>query len=163
VEKNSLAHGQPDCDCKVAQNISEAVPGICWATYFRIPAKAIALLPICCDALQYSFINESNEMPSCLLPSYKLFSNHSKMLPLFPDEYALVPYEGRSKAKHAVPHSPRISMHASQVHAMRLKPHCIRCSHFKVDDVSALEVISKPPVGIVEDNVTASLHQQRTP
>jgi hypothetical protein len=41
-----------------------------------------------------------------------------------------------------------------------LKPHCIRCSHFKVDDVSALEGISKPPVRTVEDNVTASLHQQ---
>jgi hypothetical protein len=26
-----------------------------------------------------------------------------------------------------------------------LKPHCIRCCHFKVDDVSALEAISKPP------------------
>jgi hypothetical protein len=37
------------------------------------------------------------------------------------------------------------------------KPHCIRCSHFKVDDVSALEPSSKPPVRIVEDNVTASL------
>jgi hypothetical protein len=35
--------------------------------------------------------------------------------------------------------------------------------HFKVDDVSALEPSSKPPVRIVEDNVTASLHQQRTP
>jgi hypothetical protein len=49
-----------------------------------------------------------------------------------------------------------------------LKPHCIRCSHFKVDDVkvddvSALEPSSKPHVRIVEDNVTASLHQQRTP
>jgi hypothetical protein len=43
-----------------------------------------------------------------------------------------------------------------------LKPHCIRCSHFKIDDVSALEPSSKPPVRIVEDNVTASLHQQRT-
>jgi hypothetical protein len=42
-----------------------------------------------------------------------------------------------------------------------LKPLCIRCSHFKVDDVSALEPSSKPPVRIVEDNVTASLHQQR--
>jgi hypothetical protein len=39
-----------------------------------------------------------------------------------------------------------------------LKPHCIRCCHFKVDDVTALEAISKPPVRIVEDNVTASLH-----
>jgi hypothetical protein len=37
-----------------------------------------------------------------------------------------------------------------------LKPHCIRCSHFKVDDVSALEPSSKPPVRIVEDSVTAS-------
>jgi hypothetical protein len=46
---------------------------------------------------------------------------------------------------------------------LTLKPHCIRCSHFKVDDVSALEPSSKPPVRIVEDNVTASLHQQRTP
>jgi hypothetical protein len=45
-----------------------------------------------------------------------------------------------------------------------LKPHCIRCSHFKVDDVSrALEPSSKPPVRIVEDNVTSSLHRQRTP
>jgi hypothetical protein len=44
-----------------------------------------------------------------------------------------------------------------------LKPHCIRCSYFKVDDVNALEPSSKPPVRIVEDNVTASLHQQRTP
>jgi hypothetical protein len=26
-----------------------------------------------------------------------------------------------------------------------LKPHCIRCSHFKVDDISALEAISKSP------------------
>jgi hypothetical protein len=33
----------------------------------------------------------------------------------------------------------------------QLKPHCIRCSHFKVDDVSALEPSSKPPVRIVED------------
>jgi hypothetical protein len=40
---------------------------------------------------------------------------------------------------------------------IHLKPHCIRCSHFTVDDVSALEAISKPPVCIVEDNVTASL------
>jgi hypothetical protein len=39
-----------------------------------------------------------------------------------------------------------------------LKPHCIRCSHFKVDDVSALEASSEPLVRIVEDNVTASLH-----
>jgi hypothetical protein len=38
-----------------------------------------------------------------------------------------------------------------------LKPHCIRCGHFKVDDVSALEAISKPAVHIVEDNVTAPL------
>jgi hypothetical protein len=37
-----------------------------------------------------------------------------------------------------------------------LKPHCIRCSHFKVDDVSALEPSSKPTVRIVEDRVTAS-------
>jgi hypothetical protein len=36
-------------------------------------------------------------------------------------------------------------------------------NRFKVDDVSALEPSSKPPVRIVEDNVTASLHQQRTP
>jgi hypothetical protein len=43
-----------------------------------------------------------------------------------------------------------------------LKPHCIQCSHFKVDDVSVLEASSKPPVLIVEDNVTASLHQQHT-
>jgi hypothetical protein len=34
--KNSLAHGQPVCDCKVAKNISEGVLGV-WATYFRIP------------------------------------------------------------------------------------------------------------------------------
>jgi hypothetical protein len=27
-------------------------------------------------------------------------------------------------------------------HCLRLKPHCIRCSHFKVDDVSALEAAS---------------------
>jgi hypothetical protein len=40
---------------------------------------------------------------------------------------------------------------------IKLKPHCIRCGHFKVDDVSALEASSKPPVHIVEDNVTASL------
>jgi hypothetical protein len=32
---------------------------------------------------------------------------------------------------------------------LHLKPHCIRCCHFKVDDVSALEAISKPPVSIV--------------
>jgi hypothetical protein len=43
------------------------------------------------------------------------------------------------------------------------KADCIRCSHFKVDDVSALEPGSKPPVRIVKDNVTASLHQQCTP
>jgi hypothetical protein len=41
-----------------------------------------------------------------------------------------------------------------------LKPHCIPCSHFMVDDISALKPSSKPPV---EDNVTASLHQQLTP
>jgi hypothetical protein len=35
-----------------------------------------------------------------------------------------------------------------------LKSHCIRCSHLKVDDVSALEASSKPPVRIVEDSVT---------
>jgi hypothetical protein len=40
------------------------------------------------------------------------------------------------------------------LHLACLKPHC----HFKVDDVSALEAISKPPVRIVEDNVAASLH-----
>jgi hypothetical protein len=39
-----------------------------------------------------------------------------------------------------------------------LMPHYIRCSHFKVDDVSALEASSKLPVRIVEDNVIASLH-----
>jgi hypothetical protein len=44
-----------------------------------------------------------------------------------------------------------------------LKPHYIRCSHFKVDDVSALEASSNRSVRIVEDNFTASLHQQRTP
>jgi hypothetical protein len=37
----------------------------------------------------------------------------------------------------------------------QIKPHCIRCIHFKVDDVGALEASSKPPVRIVEDNVTA--------
>jgi hypothetical protein len=37
-----------------------------------------------------------------------------------------------------------------------LKPHSIRCCHFKVDDVD--EVISKLSVRNVEDNVTASLH-----
>jgi hypothetical protein len=37
------------------------------------------------------------------------------------------------------------------------------CSHFKVDDVGALEASSNRSVRIVEDNVTASLHQQRTP
>jgi hypothetical protein len=36
-----------------------------------------------------------------------------------------------------------------------LKPHCIRCSHFKVDGVRALEASSEPPVRIVEDSVTA--------
>jgi hypothetical protein len=36
----------------------------------------------------------------------------------------------------------------------------IRCSHFKVDDVSALEYSPKPQVRIVEDNVTSSLYQQ---
>jgi hypothetical protein len=40
---------------------------------------------------------------------------------------------------------------------------CIRCSHFKVDYVSALEPSSKPPVRIIEDNVTALPHQQGTP
>jgi hypothetical protein len=30
-----------------------------------------------------------------------------------------------------------------------LKPHCIWCSHFKVEDVSALEPSSKPPVLLV--------------
>jgi hypothetical protein len=44
-----------------------------------------------------------------------------------------------------------------------LKPHCIRCCHFKVDDVSALKTISKLTVRIVEDNITASLHWQRMP
>jgi hypothetical protein len=44
-----------------------------------------------------------------------------------------------------------------------LKPHCIRCSHFKVDDISALEASSNRSVHIVEDNVTASQNQQRTP
>jgi hypothetical protein len=39
---------------------------------------------------------------------------------------------------------------------IELKPHCIRFNHFKVDDVRALEPSSKPPVRIVEDNVTAS-------
>jgi hypothetical protein len=37
-----------------------------------------------------------------------------------------------------------------------LKPHCIRCSHFKVDDVSALEASSNRSVRVVEDNVTTS-------
>jgi hypothetical protein len=59
--------------------------------------------------------------------------------------------------KELKPHSLRTSV------LKELKPHCIRCCHFKVDDVSALEAISKPPVRIVEDNVTASLHQQCTP
>jgi hypothetical protein len=45
---------------------------------------------------------------------------------------------------------------------LHIKPHCIRCSHFKVDDVGALEAGSKPPVHIVEDNVTASLHAVTT-
>jgi hypothetical protein len=36
---------------------------------------------------------------------------------------------------------------------LSLKPHCIRCCHFKVDDVSALEAVR-----IVEDNIRASLH-----
>jgi hypothetical protein len=49
------------------------------------------------------------------------------------------------------------------VYSCMLQPHCIRCSHFKVEDVSALEPSSKPPVRIVEENVTASLHQQHTP
>jgi hypothetical protein len=40
--KNTLAHGQPDCGYKVAQNISEAVPGA-WATYFRIPVSEYSL------------------------------------------------------------------------------------------------------------------------
>jgi hypothetical protein len=37
-----------------------------------------------------------------------------------------------------------------------LKPHCIRCSHFKVDDISALEPSSKLLVHIVEDNVAVT-------
>jgi hypothetical protein len=48
------------------------------------------------------------------------------------------------------------TVHNVNVKCMHLKPHCIRCSHFKVDDVSALEPSLKPPVCIVEDNVTAS-------
>jgi hypothetical protein len=47
---------------------------------------------------------------------------------------------------------------ADFVNSPVLKPHCIRCSHFKVDDVRALEASSKPTVRIVDDNVTASLH-----
>jgi hypothetical protein len=43
-----------------------------------------------------------------------------------------------------------------------LKPHCIRCSHFKVEDVSALEASSNRSVRIVEDNVTASATYART-
>jgi hypothetical protein len=39
-----------------------------------------------------------------------------------------------------------------------LKPHCIRCCHFKVDDVSALESISKPPVCIVEDVAALAMY-----
>jgi hypothetical protein len=39
----------------------------------------------------------------------------------------------------------------------RLKPHCIRCSHFKVYDVGALEASSKPPICIVEDNITYAM------
>jgi hypothetical protein len=35
-----------------------------------------------------------------------------------------------------------LGRHNSILHV--LKPHCIRCSHFKVDDVSALEPSSKP-------------------
>jgi hypothetical protein len=31
-----------------------------------------------------------------------------------------------------------------------LKPHCIRCCHFKVDEVGALEAISKPPVALLK-------------
>jgi hypothetical protein len=44
-----------------------------------------------------------------------------------------------------------------------LKPHCIRCCHFKVDDISALEAASHLPVRIVEENVSALLHLQGTP
>jgi hypothetical protein len=51
------------------------------------------------------------------------------------------------------------AIHKVNIKATRL--YCIRCSHFKIDDVSALEASSKPPVRIVEDNVTASLHRQR--
>jgi hypothetical protein len=40
--------------------------------------------------------------------------------------------------------------------AQCLKPHCIRCSHFKVDDVSAVEASSNRSVRIVEHSVTAS-------
>jgi hypothetical protein len=38
-----------------------------------------------------------------------------------------------------------------------------RSLKYKVDDVSALEASSNRSVRIVEDNVTASLHQQHTP
>jgi hypothetical protein len=62
--------------------------------------------------------------------------------------------------------SQMVSQPVSQIKIhwrMHLKPHCIRCRHFKVDDVSALEAISKLPVCIVEENVTALATYARTP
>jgi hypothetical protein len=47
------------------------------------------------------------------------------------------------------------SCHQTQTLQSLLKPHCIRCSHFKVEDVSALEASSNRSVRIVE-SVTAS-------
>jgi hypothetical protein len=47
-------------------------------------------------------------MPTCLLSSYKLFSNHSTILPLCPDENAFVPYY--------VMEDPRLIMMCSILH-----------------------------------------------
>jgi hypothetical protein len=76
------------------------------------------------------------------------------------------PEDSLEKARLLLPPSPPPPLTLDYLISVNtlLKPHCIRCSHFKViDDVSALEASSKPPVRIVEDNGAAPQHWQRTP
>jgi hypothetical protein len=87
-----------------------------------------------------------------------------KVVPLCCTVYCILPVVRPKRQIHLVAKIIDIDWLSSGHQTINtLKPHCIRCSHFKVDDVSALEPSSKPPVCIVEDNVAASLHQQRTP
>jgi hypothetical protein len=103
----------------------------------------IALKPHCIQSSHFKVDDVSALEPSSKPPSYK---------------YALLKTTTTSLHQQCTPcQDPGYGLVSVTT------SHCIRWSHFKVDDVGADEASSKLPVRIVEENVTASLHQQCTP